>query len=254
VAIPENIAPRRTTGVISDQKASRNAAQNCPVSGQPLDLSPPEKVGEHDHQHDSRKHTRYDAPEEQQTDGTLAMLPKITMLMLGGMIGPMVDAEMITPALMSSGYLLSRIALRPDLPDAREVRDRRSGHARKDHRGDDVRMAEPSRNTPDARESEVEDTACHAAAIHQLSRQHKKRDRDQRQIAQLPDELLRQHQQVRVGHQKVSKSGQPDRKGHGDADEHRQQQYDRRYDHWILPAGPASMRFSAINDSMKMKR
>src|SRR4051812_4467145 len=98
VAMPANIAPSRTTGVISDQNASRNVGQNGSLGGTVTFTL--------------RCQKRYanmimimmpvitpgtTPPRNKSPIGTFAMLPKMTMLMLGGMIGPIVDDEMMTP-------------------------------------------------------------------------------------------------------------------------------------------------------------
>src|SRR5690606_23470767 len=117
VASPLNMAPSRTTGVSKDQKPSRNVRQNG-ICGAGLTftfrlqnrnanvaiiIKPVKTPG-------------ITPPRNNKPTGTLAILPKITILMLGGMIGPMVDVVVITPMLRSSGESLSLIPFIPIWP------------------------------------------------------------------------------------------------------------------------------------------
>ena len=101
-------------------------------------------------------------------------------------------AEAVIAPAYAIGYLPSlRHHADDDAADADRVRDRRSGHARKDHVGDDVDVAKATAKTADQDEAELQQPIGQAADVHQVGGEDEQRDREQHvAVEQAVEDLL----------------------------------------------------------------
>jgi hypothetical protein len=129
------------------------------------------------------------------------MQPKITRGMLGGMIGPIVAAAALTPALKAGG-----------------VGDGRAGHAGHNHVRDDVHMPQAAADMTDQVLAELKQPAGHAAGIHQVAGKDEKRDRQQGEAGRAGIHPGRHHDQMLRFSEDDEKQGR--RQTHRDGDRH----------------------------------
>ena len=79
-----------------------------------------------------------------------------------------------------------------DGAEARGIGDRGAGHAGKDHRADDVDVAEAAAHPADQRDREIVDAAGDAGDVHQVAGEDEERHREQRKALDAGDHALRQ--------------------------------------------------------------
>ena len=82
-------------------------------------------------------------------------------------------------------------------------------------------MADAAADEPDQRLRELDDAAGHAAGIHDGAGQHEEGDREQAEVVQVREQLLRDDQQRRGGGGERQGCGEPDAdcNGHTHPDE-----------------------------------
>ena len=119
-----------------------------------------------------------------------------------------------------------------DGAEAGGIGDRGAGHAGKDHRADDIDVAEAAAHPAHQRDREFVDAARHAGDVHEIAGQNEERHGQQRKALDAGDHALRQRHVGRdAGDENVDqrryRHGERDRK----ADQHQQQKSPKQQQH-----------------------
>ena len=112
-----------------------------------------------------------------------------------------------------------------DGAEACGIGDRGARHAGKDHRANDIDVAEAAAHPAHQRDRELVDAPRHAGDVHQIAGQNEERHRQQRKALDAGDHALRQRHVGRdAGDENINqrryRHGQRDRQ----ADQHQQQE------------------------------
>ena len=119
-----------------------------------------------------------------------------------------------------------------DGAEARGIRDRGAGHAGKDHRADDIDVAETAAHPAHQRDREFVDAPRHARDVHEVAGQDEERHGQQRKALDAGDHALRQRHVGRdAGDENIDqrrhRHGQRDRQ----AEQHQQQKSPKQQQH-----------------------
>ena len=103
--------------------------------------------------------------------------------MLGGMIGPQVEALAITPAASWAEYPSSDHGRDQDTSHAGRACLRGAGNAAEKHAGYDACVGKAAGQPADQQHGKADELFRDAASVHDLASKHKERDCQQRQTA-----------------------------------------------------------------------
>jgi len=121
-----------------------------------------------------------------------------------------------------------------DGAEPRGISDRGAGHARENHRADDIDVPEAAAHPPHQRDREFVDPPRHARDVHEVAGQDKERHGEQRKALDAGDHALRQRHVGRDAggeniYQRRYRHGQRDRK----ADQHQYQKSPKQQQHRV---------------------
>ena len=170
--------------------------------------------------------------------------------MLGGMTGPMMPADAISPPDIALSPALVIIGMRSR--KCHGVRHRRARQGGQDACGHDGDITEPAFDVPDEGECHVDDPARQATCVHDLACEHEEWNRHKRKTVGPVDDVLRDYLRVKnveLIHQSDAADDQRECDRHAECHGAQQRQREHRDCHAAAPYNSSDSRTATRSSS-----